>query len=165
MRDIRDLTLEDLKDIKEEASSYINKIAAGSGVANAIPLPGIGEGYDITMMISAMKTIARKYGLDDDQVNSYPEAIRVAIYEVAKETTTKLVGKKLTEAAVKAILKKMGTRFATKSVLRFVPIVGQIVSGAISAALMKAMLEDWNKDCYYTAKKVIQQLEKKKLHS
>ena len=160
MRDIRDLKLEDLEDIKEEASKYINKVAAGSGIANAIPLPGIGEGYDITMMIKAMKTIAGKYGLDDDQVDSYPEEIRVAIYEVAKETATKLIGKKLTEAAVKAVLKKMGTRFATKSVLRFVPIVGQIASGAISAGLMKAMLENWNSDCYYTAKRVIQKLQK-----
>jgi uncharacterized protein (DUF697 family) len=158
--DIRDLTLEDLDEIKESNSRYINKLAAGSAITNAIPLPGIGDGYDIVMMIQAMKKIAEKYGLDDDQVESYPEPIRVAIYQLGKETATKLVGKKLTEAAVKKLLQKMATRFATKSFLRFVPVVGQIASGAISAGLMKAMLEDWNNDCYKTAKGVIERFRK-----
>jgi hypothetical protein len=161
-RDIRELTLEDLPEIKEEASKYINKIAAGSGITNAIPLPGIGDGYDIVMMIRAMKKIAEKYGLDDDQIDSYPEELRIVIYEAGKKTATKLIGKKLTEAAVKKLLQKMGARFATKSVLRFVPIVGQVVSGAISAGLMKAMLEDWNNDCYKTAEAAIKHLQSKK---
>jgi len=155
MVDLTKLTLEELSDIKNSNNKYINKIAAGSGVSNAVPLPGVGEGYDISMLIAAMNKIARSYGLDEESVDSLPNTIRIAIYEAAKVTTTKLVGKKITAAVIKKILAKMGIRIATKTIAKYVPIVGQVISGTISALTMKKLLEDFNNDCYYTAKKVL----------
>jgi len=157
--DIRNLTLEELEEIRKQVSRYINKISTGSGFTNAIPLPGLGDGYDIVMMIQAMKKIASKYGLDDDQVDSYPEGLRVAIYEYSKKTVTNLVGKKLTEVVVKQLVKKMGKKVVVRNILKFVPIVGQIVSGVISAGLMKLVLEQYHDDVYKTAKKVIIKLQ------
>ena len=108
MVDLTKLTLKELENIKNDNNRYINKVAVGSGVSNAIPLPGVGEGYDISMLIGAMNRIARSYGLDEESVDSLPNNIRMAIYEIAKTTTTRLVGKKITAAVIKKILEKMG---------------------------------------------------------
>jgi hypothetical protein len=162
MVDIRELTLEELEFIREEVSNYINKISAGSGITNAIPLPGVGDGYDVLMMIKAMRKIARKYGLDEDQIATYPEEIQLAIYELGKKSSTKLIGKKLTEEAVKIVLKKFGKKVVTRNIIKYIPVIGQIASGVISAGLMKIMLEKYHDDAYRTAKRIVERLQAKK---
>jgi len=155
MVDLTKLTLRELDNIKNDNNKYINKVATGSGVSNAIPLPGVGEGYDISMLIEAMNKIARSYGLDKESVDSLPSNIRIAIYGAVKETTMELIGKKITAAAIKKILKKMGIRIATKTAAKYVPFVGPVISGVISATAMRKVLKDWNNDCHYTAKKIL----------
>ena len=65
----------------------------------------------------------------------------------------------MTEVVVKQLVKKMGKKVVVRNILKFVPIVGQIVSGVISAGLMKLVLEQYHDDVYKTAKKVIIKLQ------
>lgn len=53
------------------------------------------------------------------------------------------------------VLKRVGIRLATKSVAKFIPILGQALAASISFGAMKMVGNSHVDDCYEVAKKAI----------
>jgi hypothetical protein len=61
----------------------------------------------------------------------------------------------VTKQLITQVLKRVGIRVATKSVVKFIPILGQALAASISFGAMKWVGNSHVDDCYEVAKKVI----------
>lgn len=77
--------------------------------------------------------------------------ILVAITSIGSE----LIGKLVTKQLVLQVLKRVGIRVATKSVAKYVPILGQALAASISFGAMKVVGNSHVDDCYEVAKRVM----------
>lgn len=66
-----------------------------------------------------------------------------------------MIGRMVTKQLIIQVLKRVGIRVATKSIVKFVPILGQVLAASISFGAMKLIGNAHVDDCYEVAKKVI----------
>ena len=61
--------LEELERIKTECMQLVQKRALLSGVAAAVPLPGVDISADITIMVELLTEINKRFGLSEEQLS------------------------------------------------------------------------------------------------
>ena len=77
--------------------------------------------------------------------------IVVAVSGIGSE----VIGKFISRTLVMSLVRKMGTKVATKSVVRFVPFVGQAVAATISFGVMKLVGNGHIEDCYQVCREAL----------
>lgn len=139
---------EELDVVKKACYSLATKRATAAAGAAAIPLPGIDIAADIGLLLEAMPTIIKKFGLTKEDIDSYDEQRKVMIYGILKKLGIETIGVLITEELIKKMLVKIAGRVATKSMTKYIPIVGQAIAASIGFAAMKYILDDLTNDCY-----------------
>jgi len=80
------------------------------------------------------------------------------IYDAAKKLGSNVIGKYLTKELIVQVLRKMGIRrLTTNQVARYVPIIGQAVSAALSYGAMKLIIRSHINECHRVARTVMRQ--------
>lgn len=148
-------TIAELNEIRESCKSMVNKRATASAAAAVIPLPGVDIGADVAIMLELLPSINRRFGLSPEQIDQLDSETKRQVFVILTSLGSKLVGKTITKEAVTLLLKKVGTRVATKQVTKYIPFIGQAVSAGISFGAMKYLGNSHIDECYEVCKRVI----------
>lgn len=149
-------TIEDLDRVRDECYKLVTTRSGMSAAAAAVPIPGVDLATDIGLLADLIPTINRKFGLTPEQMQNLSPELKQKIAVIATSVGSELIGKVVSKPVILALLKKVGIRVGTKSVTKFIPIVGTAFSAWVSFGAMKWMGNSHVKDCYDVMKQVIE---------
>lgn len=152
-------SIAELDRIKAECISIVNKRASASGLAAAVPIPGVDVAADVGIMMELLSTINKKFGLSQDQIDGLDPETKKMLLIIVTSIGSDIIGKLITKQLVAQLLKKVGARVAVKSVAKFIPIVGQLAAAGISFGAMKMLGHSHIDECYQVCKRLIEQKE------
>lgn len=144
----------DITDAKKAARYAIAKYATGSCVASAVPIPGTDIVADLYCTINMLESICEIFGLSPEQIEKLDPKLKAIITDAIITAGNAMVGKVITKQAVIVLFKSMGKRLTVKQAAKYIPIIGQVTSVAITASLMWAIGEKQIRDCAQIAKAV-----------
>ena len=104
------------KDQKKQCQYIIHTHAAIDGLANAIPTPGLGTAADLTAMTTMCMSLCAVFG------GNIPEK----------------VAEGMAIAALRRTVLKQPIKVLTKTVSKYVPVLGQVIAPTISVAMMES---------------------------
>ena len=113
---------------------------------SVVPIPGLDFGVDIKLMRDIIEDLNKLYGLDHKQVNSLGDDTKQRIFSAAAIQGSQFIGKKVSNAILKVVIRDVAKRAAAKQTKWF-PVVGQAISASISFYFMKKVGEDHMKKC------------------
>ena len=143
--------LEELERIKIECMQLVQKRALLSGVAAAVPLPGVDISADITIMVELLTEINKRFGLSEEQLSQMDLERKKVLLVIISSVGNELAGRNISATVVRSLLKKVSSRLAAKQVSRLVPLMGQAVSAGISYAAMRYLGRNHVEQCYQIA--------------
>ena len=131
-------TKEEIAERRAKAETIVKKKSLLSSGMSVVPIPGLDFGVDIKLMRDIIEDINKIYGLDHKQVNTLGDDV--------KEQGSSFIGKKVSSAVLKVIIRDMAKRAAAKQTKWF-PVVGQAVSASISYYFMKKLGREHIEKC------------------
>ncbi len=138
--------LKDINDCKEECLKLIKNHAINAA-ANAInPIPGLDVSIDIGICLKMMADIRQEFGLDSSQeyiLRKYD--ILIPLVDKVFSFTTK--------EGVIILLKEVSTKYFSKSAIKYVPFIGQIIAAISGYSLVILLGKAYINDCYELAKR------------
>jgi len=140
-------TIEELNAIKKECLSMSNKRALLSAAASVVPVPFTDIATDVVLLKQIIPSISEKFGLSKEQIDEYNPQLVISIYDVSKRLGMNMIGKYVTKDLIVQILKKMGVKLTAKQVMKYVPVLGQLVSAGISYTAMKIVIRRHIDEC------------------
>ena len=124
--------------------------ALTSCVANAVPIPGLGIGADITMLVTEIPYCLKEYQLTDAVIRRYAAELKVSFEELANELnfSKDIVMSQIAirEFAIWFVTDRC-KKTATTTIAKFIPVLGNILAGGLAYASMDYLLEHFNKSC------------------
>jgi uncharacterized protein (DUF697 family) len=133
-----------------------NKRALLSAVASVVPVPFTDIATDVVLLKQIIPRISEKFGLSKQQIDEYNPQLTIFVYDVSKRLGTNMIGKYVTKELIVQVLKKVGVRLTTKQVLKYVPVMGQVISAGISFTAMKFIIRSHINECYKVVRTVIE---------
>lgn len=121
---------------RERAEKMIHNKSLMSSAAAIVPIPGVDVGVDLKLMTSIIEDINRVYGLSHQQVNGMTDDLKQKVMLTAAKQGSEFAGKKISKAVVFTLLKTIARSEAAKQA-KWIPVVGQAISGSISYYMMK----------------------------
>ena len=105
-------------------------------------------------MRDIIEDVNKLYGLDHKQVNTLGDDLRERIFAAAAIQGSQFIGKKVSSAVLKIVIKDMAKRAAAKQT-RWFPLVGQAISASISYYFMNKLGQDHIEKCEKVIKDII----------
>ena len=153
--------LEELERIKIECMQLVQKRALLSGVAAAVPLPGVDISADITIMVELLTEINKRFGLSEEQLSQMDLERKKVLLIIISSVGNELAGRNISATVVRSLLKKVSSRLAAKQVSRLVPLMGQAVSAGISYAAMRYLGRNHVEQCYQIALRYMSNIDRR----
>lgn len=147
--------LERLDALRDECRAMVTKRAGLSAGAAVLPIPGLDLGADIALLVELIPAINQKFGLSAEQVHGLDPKIQRIVLVGATSLGNNLIGRLVTRQLVTQALKRLGIRVTTRTVARFVPVLGQALAASISFGAMKLLGNAHVEDCYRVAKQAL----------
>ncbi|XP_065434889.1 interferon-inducible GTPase 5-like [Chrysemys picta bellii] len=144
LRSLSNVSKETLEKKKQQLQAQIWRKSLASCAVAAVPIPGLSIVCDTTMLMMSLKEYCRDFGLNENalatlarQNNKLIAELKAVIKSPLSEDITKdLVIKLLTKCGAGTV--KYSTYF-----LNFIPVVGSILSAAVSFPTTKIMLQNF----------------------
>lgn len=152
-------TIEELEKLRDQCKSMVTTRASLSAGSAIVPIPGVDIAADVGLLIEMIPTINRKFGLTPDQIDDLDHQTKKIILVAITSIGSEMIGKMITKQLIMQILKRIGIRVATKSIVKYIPILGSALAATISFGAMKLVGNSHVDDCYEVAKKTILALE------
>ncbi|CAM5175759.1 unnamed protein product, partial [Eretmochelys imbricata] len=157
LRSLSHVSKETVEKKKEQLQRQIWLKSLVSCGVTAIPLPGLSIACDVAVLVTSLKGFCRDFGLDEKSLaalarhNNKPIAeLKAVIQSSLSEAITKdLVITLLTKCAAGAV--QYSTTF-----LKFIPVVGSVVSAAVSLPTTYLMLRSFLEDVAADALRVLE---------
>ena len=147
-------TKEELARRREQALTLVKKKSILSSGASIVPIPGLDFGVDIKLMRDIIEDVNKIYGLDHKEVNSLGDDVRERVMSAAAIQGSQFVGRKVSEALLKVVIKDVAKRAAAKQTKWF-PVIGQAVSASISYYFMNKLGQDHIEKCEKVLRDII----------
>ena len=144
----------ELDAIRAECRALVNRSAGLSGAAAALPVPAADLGVDVSLLLSLIPAINRRFGLSPDQVGQLDVRSKQLLLVGVTSVGSQLIGKAITARLIVQVLARLGVRITLKAAAKWVPIVGQAAAAAISFATMRFVGLRHVEDCYRVALKL-----------
>lgn len=141
----------DLIERRKRAESMLHNKSLMSSAAAVVPIPGLDVTADLKLMTDIIENINKEYGLSHKQVSGYTDDIKQKIVFSAAKSGSDFIGKKITKGFVAVVFKMMLRREALKQ-SKWVPVIGQSISGTISYYMMKKLGEKHIDKCERVAR-------------
>lgn len=125
----------------------LNRRALGSAAAAATPLPGLDWAVDAALLTRLIPAINAQFSLTPEQIQRLPDQQRSKLERAVALVGSNMIGKKITHGLVMQATKSILMRVTTAKAARFIPIVGQAVSAAVSYATLRYLGEAHIQDC------------------
>lgn len=107
---------EELEQVKTECMKLVNKRAVLSGVAAAVPLPGVDISADITIMVELLTEINKRFGLSGEQISQLDFERKKVLLVIISSVGNELAGKTISATVVRSVLKKVSNKIAARQV-------------------------------------------------
>lgn len=145
----------DLDSIRTQCRHLVSRRSLISAGAAVVPIPGMDMGTDVAILMQLLPQINQKFGLTPELLNELsPESDKMLLVSSAGMAMG-LIGKALTPDRVLKILINMGAkRIATKSMAKFVPVIGSGISAGVSYYLLRKVGYAHIEECYQLARRL-----------
>ena len=150
-------SLDALEKVRAECKALVTRRAGLSAGATVVPIPGLDIGADMLLLSEMLQTINRRFGLSQAQIEALDPQLKKIILVAATSIGSEVVGRFITQQILLRLLQKIGIRVASKSTLRFIPIVGQAIAAGMSFGAMKMLGDAHVDDCYQIVSGIHQQ--------
>jgi len=152
-------TLEELEQVRRECRKIVTRRAGLSAGAAAIPLPGLDIGTDVSILMALLPAINERFGLTPQQIEAlHPNRKKYTLVAITG-IGSRVIGSAISRKIVSLLLKRVGIKIAAKTVLRYVPIIGQAAAAGLSFSAMKMLGNAHIEDCYQVIKHVLASTE------
>jgi len=148
-------TIVELDRIRRQCRRLVTTRSLMSAGAAVVPIPGADIVADVGLLASLLPDISRRFGLDHEQVEKLDPRLAERVFVVAASLGNNAIGRAATKRLVTSLLKRVGTRVATASAAKYVPVIGSGMAAAISFGAMKLVGNAHIDDCYRTAKALL----------
>ena len=129
----------------------IGRRALVAGVAGAVPLPGLDWAVDAAMLTKLLPRINAEFGLAPAQIAQLDAREKERVQKAAAMVGSVIVGRLVTRDLVLRFARLVGKRLTAAQAARYVPIAGQLVSGALGYAALRYLGEQHIRDCVRVA--------------
>lgn len=145
----------DLKTVRTQCRTLVSRRSLVSASAAVIPIPGVDMGTDVALLMQLLPVINKRFGLSPELINQLsPDTEKMVILSGASMGMG-LIGKALTPERLMRLLLNMGARrIATKSMTKFVPVIGSGISAGISYYLLRKVGNAHIEECYQLARQL-----------
>ncbi|HDH4110894.1 TPA: DUF697 domain-containing protein [Staphylococcus aureus] len=147
-------TIQELRERRERAEAIVKRKSLMSSTMSVVPIPGLDFGVDLKLMKDIIEDVNKIYGLDHKQVNSLGDDVKERIMSAAAIQGSQFIGKKISSAFLKIVIRDVAKRTAAKQTKWF-PVVGQAVSASISYYFMNKIGKDHIQKCENVIKNVM----------
>lgn len=147
-------TNDEIANRRERAEALIRKKAILSSSVSIVPITGLDFGVDLKLMRDIIEDINKIYGVDHKQVNNLGDDVKERIYTAAAIQGSQFVGRKVSSALLKVVIRDVAKRTAAKQTKWF-PIVGQAISASISYYFMKKIGQDHVEKCEKVIRSIV----------
>lgn len=143
------------KDFLEEKRRACEKLVAlyaALSAANTLnPIPGLDISVDLGILIALFKSIRDNYGLTDESL----ELAKNLFGPAAAQFVNNII-EFATKDGLIQLLKRFAGRTITKEFAKWIPIVGQIISGGLAFGITMTAGSSYLKDCHSLAEKILE---------
>ncbi|HOB65872.1 hypothetical protein [Ottowia sp.] len=129
----------------------LGRRALAAGVAGAVPLPGLDWAVDAAMLTQLLPKINAEFGLAPHQIAQLDAGEKERVQKAAAVVGSIIVGRLVTRDLVMRFARLLGKRLTVAQATRYVPIAGQLVSGALGYAALRYLGEQHIRDCVRVA--------------
>ena len=147
--------LDELQRIRRQCKTIVTKRSVVSGAAALVPVPGTDIAVDMALLTHLIKTINKKFGLTDEQMSKYDTWTQMLLFDVIRKTGAEIVGKAITKELIIALIKKMGLRITIRQLTKYIPVIGQTASVAISVSAVLYIGNNHIKECHRIVRNTI----------
>lgn len=141
----------DMQAAVKRSRKLLHKRALLSGVASAIPVPGLDWAVDAAMLSKLISEINQEFGLTPQQLDALNSKKREQVQRAVTLVGSVLIGKLISRDLVLAAATKIGLRLTAKQLAKYVPFAGQIVAATVGYAAIRFLGEEHMKDCIRVA--------------
>ncbi len=140
-----------LEQAVQRSRQLLRKRALVAGVAGAVPLPGLDWAVDAAMLTRLLPRINSEFGLAPAQIEKLDAREKERVQKAIAMIGSVLVGRVVTKTLVIRFAKMVGMRLTAAQAAKYVPLAGQLVSGALSYAALRYLGEQHIRDCVKVA--------------
>jgi GTP-binding protein EngB required for normal cell division len=146
-------TEEQLNKKKEAALHYVKKSSTYAAFNGLNPMLGIDATIDIIILFQLYSNIRAAFAITE-------ETLKRSTSGVSKKA---LIVKGMSKEGIKLIFKSLGKRFAAKTVLKYVPVLGQASAAYLGHSMVEKAGREYVDACYAVAReKLLQELNAKR---
>ncbi|MCG3401508.1 DUF697 domain-containing protein [Staphylococcus massiliensis] len=145
---------QELQERRKRSKDLVNKKAMLSSGATVIPIPGLDFGVDMKLMKDIVEDVNKIYGVDHKHVNSFSDDVKERIMSAAAIQGSQVIGKRVSGALIKLLVKDVAKRTAVKQT-RWFPIIGQTISAGVSYYFMMKLGNDHIEKCEKVTKSLM----------
>lgn len=140
-----------LEQAVKRSRQMLRKRALVAGVAGAVPLPGLDWAADAAMLAQLLPRINAEFGLAPHQIAQMDAREKERMQKAIAMIGSVLIGRVVTRGLVLRAARMLGWRLTTAQAAKYVPIAGQLVSGALGFAALQYLGEQHIRDCVRVA--------------
>ncbi|HMK42661.1 MAG TPA: hypothetical protein VK445_00825 [Dissulfurispiraceae bacterium] len=137
----------ELAEVVKACSRMASRAGVKSAVVGTLPLPWIDAAVDIRLLSKLVSGINERFGLAEKQVGTYSQEMQIAVFDLAKQTGARFVGRFITTDVLLPVLRKLGIRIASQRAARFIPILGTAIAASISFGAMRLIAHIHIREC------------------
>ena len=140
-----------LEQAVQRSRQMLRKRALVAGVAGMVPLPGLDWAADAAMLAQLLPKINAEFGLTPQQIAKLDAREKERVQKAIAMVGSVLIGRLVTRGLVLRAARLLGMRLTTAQAAKYVPIAGQLVSGALGYAALQYLGEQHIRDCVRVA--------------
>ncbi|MDO5690973.1 MAG: hypothetical protein Q4G70_00630 [Pseudomonadota bacterium] len=140
-----------LEQAVQRSRQMLRKRALVAGAAGLVPLPGLDWAADAAMLTQLLPRINAEFGLAPHQIAKLDAREKERVQRAIAMVGSVLIGRIVTRGLVLRFARLLGMRLTTAQVAKYVPIAGQLVSGALGYAALQYLGEQHIRDCVRVA--------------
>ena len=136
-----------LEEAVKRSRQLLRKRALVAGVAGAVPLPGLDWAVDAAMLTQLLPRINGEFGLTPAQIEKLDAREKERVQKAIAMVGSVLIGRVVTKTLVVRFARLLGMRLTAAQAAKYVPLAGQLVSGALGYAALRYLGEQHIRDC------------------
>lgn len=140
-----------LEQAVQRSRQLLRKRALVAGVAGAVPFPGLDWAVDAAMLTRLLPRINSEFGLAPSQIEKLDAREKERVQKAIAMIGSVLIGRVVTKTLVIRFAKMVGMRLTAAQAAKYVPLAGQLVSGALGYAALRYLGEQHIRDCVKVA--------------
>ena len=138
--------------IRQECRRLVSQRSLMSAGAAIIPVPGLDMGADVAILMRLLPIINEKFGLDPQALQALSPREEKLLFSAHAYRHMGLIGGVLTPERILRVLVSLGAqRLGTRSVAKYIPLVGSGLSAGVSYYLLRRLGHAHIEECYTLA--------------